>query len=176
MGMFDSVYLDAEAAKLVRCVHEHPQEMAELQTKSLDSTGTHYYVVKVQLYRQAPWIPGRAIGVIEPYGPEGSFYLVDRTLLLKSDLTATIRGYTHCHQCLAVVYDTGREDMWTGSLDSRRPWLEWELIFTYGVLQETRPIKLESRDEVKAGLERRGLRVLDDQDPLATRYRAQHRS
>ena len=80
--------------------------------------------------------------------------------------TTTLLAYTHCGSCRPVLYLGGRS-AWADEVSERDPWAEWQLELVDGRLVDLVPVKLETRDDIRAALRKEGLEVLDDDERLA---------
>ena len=155
MGLFDIITI--WPCGRVHCAGGHP--FAELQTKSLACAMRRYAVVEGTLYGVAP--EAEETVVSEQEKP-----VLRRTQALEPERqNATITAYAHCATCRPVLYLAGAQ--WGDEVHEREPWAEWQLEFVEGRLVRLVPVRLETRDDVRAALRREGLEVLDDDERLA---------
>jgi hypothetical protein len=87
-----------------------------------------------------------------------------------TDVGGPIAIYTHCEVCAPVVFE--RDSLSWDHLDERRPWVEYELLFARGELIDLKPLRVESRADVRLDLEKSGVGVLPDDDRLVRRHLA----
>ena len=155
MGLFDSITIWPRGR--VRCAEGHP--FAEFQTKSLACAMRHYAVVDGALHSAAPEDEEAVVS------EQGKPVLRQTRALEPERQTATIIAYAHCPSCRPVLYLARAH--WGDEVHEREPWAEWQLEFVEGRLVGLFPVRLDTRDDVRAALGREGLEVLDDDERLA---------
>lgn len=170
MGMFDYLHvLDPQAASSFACAAGHPQQ--RFQTKGLGKTLTTYQLKDGRLYE------------LGDAGSEETESRVDGEKLIvtihtvktgtRKPHSGTVVIYRNCKQCPEVVYVA--RGSWRGGdeVTGQAPWVEYKLKFVDGVLIKHAVRSLERREDIIGRLRDRGLRVLEDDDILARRFRGE---
>lgn len=180
MGLFDTIrFIDPNPDQEVipKCAAGHL--MLDLQTKDFDpDEHTTYIVWKSQLYKLA-----------ERHDPD-----VEDPKLVDMDMVVTmtthtryrriphngpVTAYTHCDECLPVLFETGGK-VWHGDIVTElEPWCEWDLKFKDGRLIEINPIRVESREDVAKKNHTIERAHIPDTDHIAKRHferNAEHRA
>jgi len=181
MGSFDTIrFIDVTSEDMLlvpACAAGH--HMADVQTKDFDpDENTQYVVWHGVLYK--------IVAQRDPVNEAPT--LVDNDLIIKSTSTTrykrlhdtvSVRAYTHCDQCLPVLFETNGYN-WRGDVVTElEPWCEWELKFEKGHLLELEPIRVESRADVAKKNHTIERAHIPDTDRIAVRHferTAEHRA
>ena len=157
MGMYDTITVWPRDR--THCAEGHA--LGDLQTKSLECLMHRYIVFDGALYHVLE-DDGETVVASESGRP-----VMRRTSRMEEERrTTTVLAYTHCGSCRPVLYLGGRS-AWADEVSERDPWAEWQLELVDGRLVDLVPVKLETRDDIRAALRKEGLEVLDDDERLA---------
>lgn len=157
MGMYDTIRIHGEAAP--RCSAGH--RVGDLQTKDLDCAMAVYSLHDQRLYR-----PAKERDESAAIDDRGRLILTEARICEPASITAEVCAYTHCEECLPVLY-LCEPGMRGDRVQERRSWCEWRLVFRDGRLERYEPVRFESRESVADALRREGLEVLADDERLA---------
>ena len=83
---------------------------------------------------------------------------------------AEVRVYSHCAHCEPVLVRTDRTSLWGDIVQEHRLFVEFTLQFPEGEPMRVKPVT-GGRKDLMEDLRRAGLRVLEDDDPLAVAHR-----
>ena len=157
MGMYDTITVWPRDR--THCADGHA--LGDLQTKSLECLMHRYVVFDGALYRVVEDDRETVVAA------EGGRPVMRRTSRMEEERrTTTVLAYNHCGSCRPVLYLGGRS-AWADEVSERDPWAEWQLELVDGRLVDLVPVKLETRDDIRAALRKEGLEVLDDDERLA---------
>jgi len=156
--MYDTV--DVVGPSRLVCKEGHA--LTGFQTKDFGHPSMEHYALRGdQLFRRSD-----EQDVVWLDGDGGLLCRRDAPYVPVIDFNGALGLYTHCERCLPVCYEN---DGWD-RLDHRSPWVEYELVFSKGRVVDLIAVRLQSRDEVRAELEKSGLGVLPDDDRIVRRY------
>lgn len=148
MGMYDTIHLVGAQAERVTCAAGHPMRDG-LQTKDLDCNLDSYKVFEGRLFvdRRGE----RASSVVTAIRVVGGKLVTSTEDAAESiNLNGEVEAYAHCSDCDPVVFEGAHDQTWgEGRLRTVQPWVEWALVFRDGVLVETRPVRNETRDQLR---------------------------
>jgi hypothetical protein len=148
MGMYDRfVFLETDHLT-PGCAAGHHFVDVELQTKDFDCNLDTYYVSKELLYIE---YGGLRTNIVTPQKRErvdNALITTWQTRAALMPFTGTANGYTSCHQCLPVL--ELRESAWGDPVQEHYPWCEYQLAFRDGKLWAVTPVRVETRDEIRA--------------------------
>lgn len=168
--MFDTIYLlHEEDYSRVLCADGHPMT-DNLQTKDLDNVMAAYYVFRGQVYFQ-------------PKGERSSSNDVKKFEVVENKLVSrniesyekhslsekNICAYAYCNECLPVISEPNSSIMWR-SINETYPLCEWSFSFENGILVDVKPLKLQTRDDIRNELALRGVLALPDNDRIAKKH------
>ena len=166
MGMFDTVVLYPPDRERLRCAAGHP--LSECQTKDMGEPAMeHYFVFQGKLYRASP---GRSDST--PLVVEGGVVLRTDVPAEPVPFTGTALIYGHCGDCQPVLSLGQGHGLSWDMVQEHSPSCEWDARFSAGELVALDPVLVESRDDLRAALAKRGLDVLADDDRIAKRHLA----
>lgn len=168
MGMFDTVIVLDDLADLC-CPYGHA--LRSFQTKDLDEPSMNTYLVQGALLYLA-----LRSGFGGSRDDEGAWRLRGDEAILEQRFKLrafaeprTARIYTHCSRCEPILVRTDTPSF-HDILSEHQLFVDFVLKFHPG-----EPVKLErtsgTRDDIKTDLRRRGLVVLDEDEPLAIAHR-----
>jgi hypothetical protein len=166
MGMYDTVvFLDQP----LRCPDGHP--LGVFQTKSFPDPSMSTYLIeggRVARAEHGPWGDEDERSAWRISGDE-AIHERRHTLELVSP-PAEVRIYTHCPECDPVLVRVESARSWGDIVHEHRLFVDFCLKFLAG-----EPMKIErvtgGRENLIEELRRAGLRVLQDDDPLAVAHR-----
>lgn len=171
MGMFDNVVMLDEP---LTCPVGHP--LVGLQTKSFPDPSMSTYLVRrdrvVRTARGSLRDDGdedeRSGWRVSDSGDEAVHETVYRVEPVA--MPADVSAYTHCAHCEPVLVRTDRASLWGDVVHEHRLFVEFTLHFS-----EAEPMRVErttgGREDLVEDLRRSGLRVLEDDAPLAVAHR-----
>lgn len=165
MGMFDHVIMLDEP---LACPAGHP--VAGLQTKSFPEPSMSTYLIAADRIVRA----GRHSWRDETDEDERSTWRItgdeavhETRYRLEPVLPpAELHVYSHCQHCEPVLVRVDRASTWGDIVHEHSLFVEFSLAFPRGEPMTARRIT-GGREELMEELRRSGLRVLDDDDPLA---------
>ena len=167
MGMFDHVVVLDEP---LTCPVGH--RLADLQTKSFrDPSMSTYLVHENRVLRTVgrSWLDDESEN--DAWRILGEEAVHERIYGLEPVSPSNdIHVYAHCTECEPVLVRSDRATLWGDVVDERRVFVELVLTFSEGEPMRARRIT-GGRDELQDELRREGLRVLDDDEPLAVAHR-----
>jgi hypothetical protein len=160
MGMFDRFELVGKN-DAVLCAAGH--EMRSLQTKDTDCDADTYLVFDGLLYK------------VEQLDVEYEYTLHYKGLAsiqkryaqpVSLGANASVVAYSACEECLPVLTEAETDSFWGGRLIEHQPWVEYEFLFDGGHLTAVKPLRLETRDELRQKFSG----SLPDDDRVAKRH------
>lgn len=165
MGMYDDF---ADLDGRLKCAAGHAPD--GWQTKSLDRNMDTYLMKDGRLYLSERG--GRCEATTWSAQEDGSLRrtLTDSAQPL-TPRTMEVEVHTFCKHCRPVLYAADRP--WNGGVSEREPWCEYVLTFVRGVLDEVKPYRLETREDIVREMKGNGDKVLDDEAPAAKAHWAQ---
>jgi hypothetical protein len=168
MGMFDTVVI-LDGARGFRCPNGHV--LRSFQTKALDDPSMSTYLVhEGRLYLAA----GERTSDSDEAGGwrlEGMRAVREHHYTLSQvQPPRAVRVYGHCDECDPVLVRTDRPGLFGDIVSEHSLFVDFNLTFRPG-----EPLQVErtsgTRDELKDELRRRGVYVLDEDEPLALAHR-----
>ena len=169
MGMFDNVVILDEP---LACPAGHP--LGGLQTKSFcDPSMSTFLISGDRVVRAA----GRSWRDESDEDERSAWRITGdeavhetRYRLERVSPPADVCVYSHCARCEPVLVRVDRASTWGDIVQEHRVFVEFSLQFSDG-----EPMRVErvtgGREELMEDLRRAGLRVLEDDDPLAVAHR-----
>lgn len=169
MGMFDHVVMLDEP---LACPAGHP--LAGLQTKSFpDPSMSTYLIAGDRVVRTAgrSWRDDGDEDERSAWRITGDEAVHETHYRLEPvSPPADLCVYSHCARCEPVLVRTDRASLWGDIVQEHRLFVEFSLQFPEGEPMRVRRVT-GNRDELVDELRRSGLRVLEDDAPLALAHR-----
>ena len=172
MGMYDNVVILDEP---LACPAGH--SLSGLQTKSFRDPSMGTYLIaggRVLLAARSAWHDDSDEDERSAWRITGDEAVRESHYRLEPVLPpADLRVYTHCAHCEPVLARTDRANLWGDIVQEHRLFVEFSLQFVPSVDGEPMRARCVSggRDELMGELRRSGLRVLEDDEPLAVAHR-----
>jgi len=167
MGMFDHIWFDENSASAPKCAEGHP--VTYLQTKCLQNNMDVLYVVRGMLYIKKP-SEHKVLGAYDRYDLS---YNSEEVMLAKTDrakrlrITAQIEAYNGCDKCKPVMILNPHG--WAGMVEEKGVSIQFTLCFDDGILTNVIP-SVESREQLREKLLKRGVEVLEDDNPIVVAH------
>lgn len=169
MGMFDHVVILGEP---LACVAGHP--LGGLQTKSfLDPSLTTYLIEGDRVVRTAgrSWQDESGEDERSAWRVAGDEAVHETHYRLEPvSPPADVCVYSHCAHCEPVLVRVDQASTWGDIVHEHRVFVEFSLQFSEGEPMEIKRVTGD-REDLMEDLRRAGLRVLEDDDPLAVAHR-----
>jgi hypothetical protein len=161
--MFDSFTMAGEKDALL-CAAGH--ECTNFQTKCLECDMSTYYVYDGSLFvvERNGWNDRWEEGCRPHY--KGLEITTSRYALPKGH-SGHVVLYTSCEQCLPVLSEWAGESAWSDRVHEDKPWVEYEVEFETGRVVGATPIRLETREDIRA---KQGTSAIPDEDRVAKRH------
>jgi hypothetical protein len=169
MGMFDSVSFLDRVIEL-RCPHGHA--LRSFQTKDFDEPSMNMYLVHDgRLYLAVSSGVWHSEGEEEKWRLEADEAIREHRFKLREIRgPLTVRAYGNCTGCDPILVRTGEPGLFGDIVTEHAVFVDFRLTF-----RPEAPTRVErtsgNRDELKAELRRRGVYVLEDDEPLAIAHR-----
>lgn len=169
MGMFDHVVMLDEP---LTCPAEHP--LGDLQTKSFAEPSMSTYLIeggRVVLAARRSWRgedDEEERSAWRIHGDEAVHETLYR--LERVSPPAEVCVYSHCARCEPVLVRTDRATLWGDIVQEHPLFVEFSLQFPEGEPMRVKRVS-GNREGLMDELRRTGLRVLEDDAPLAVAHR-----
>ena len=169
MGMFDNVVILDEP---LACPAGH--SLSGLQTKSFPDPSMSTYLIaggRVLLAARGAWHDDSDEDERSAWRITGDEAVRESHYRLEPVLPpADLLVYTHCAHCETVLARTDRANVWGDIVQEHHLFVDFSLQFAEGEPMRARCVS-GGRDELMGELRRSGLRVLEDDEPLAIAHR-----
>lgn len=165
MGLFDEVSVIGPSP--FKCASGHVQG-GPFQTKSTeDPAMERYYLAEGRLFladRLCDWDDDASAPEqsVEHVPDSEQCILVVKRPLTAQAMTRQLCVYRACSRCKEVEYRSATTARFRDSLESRSPWVEYEITLIDGKLARVVPIRLETREDVIRQLKEQGLSVVEE--------------